>query len=755
MDPSPPSPSFSFWKGPKEFQSKHRRWFPWTARICAAGLAWFFLSITSLQYKPNTVPLLHLGARSDQYVVSQVSFQYVDQEKTSVRYKEAESHIGNIYLLSPIFLGHVEEEWFAKEPTSPSKRLQHNPDLRKLQKQAQEQISDLLHQALFTDRGTIRLVEHILDSPSFDQNTFLGKNILASYQNFYSIDQEGQVPDLLQERIVSILGSKESQPLLNILKKALRTNPEGSDVFVPQHVEQTNLKAALREVMPPWKENIREGTLLLAKGATITEKELDLIQSMYVAMQKQPDKGPMVLMGQSLLALLYVVAITGALQMVDFRFLRSTKHCFLFVFFLCSSWLWMLFISSSWIEWITYLHDFSRFPLVLSLPSILSGLLFSFPVAFLSSGVLLILSILSFQGIDLPYFVGINFASSAICLVKARKSTSRRDLFAICIKTWFLGCLPFLISRMILRQLPWEVVVNDALANFGVLFLSAILANGLLPLFEAAFHTVTDITLTEFTNPTHTLLKRLSIEAPGTYQHTLAVTSMAEVSASAIGANVTLCKVAAMYHDIGKLGNPSVYIENQPDSINIHTLLTPTESARAIRNHVEEGVRLAREHGIPWPVIEIIREHHGTTKISFFRQQHVENVGEISQEEEKEFCYPGPKPRSKESSIIMIVDALEALVRAVSPDRDQIKTMIKEVIHSRISQGQLDECPLSFKEVKYIEEALTKFLLFRKHKRIPYPKGKDHEEGKKGSTEGGNPKGENKTEQGPDPSFLT
>ncbi len=251
---------------------------------------------------------------------------------------------------------------------------------------------------------------------------------------------------------------------------------------------------------------------------------------------------------------------------------------------------------------------------------------------------------------------------------------------------------------------------------------AAALASFLLPVLESLTGTITDIRLLELSNPNVPLLKRLSLEAPGTFQHSLAMANFAEAAAEAIGANPLLARVCCYYHDIGKLAKPEYFVENQR-SENPHDHLTPWMSALVVSNHVKAGLELAREFKLPEPIRDAITTHHGTKLIRYFysraKEKEDPDRGEV---QESEFRYPGPKPRSKEMGILLLADAVEAASRTLqeaSPGR--IESMIDQVIKNVLEDGQLDECELTLKDIEKIGAAFFWVISNAFHHRIDYP----------------------------------
>jgi putative nucleotidyltransferase with HDIG domain len=252
---------------------------------------------------------------------------------------------------------------------------------------------------------------------------------------------------------------------------------------------------------------------------------------------------------------------------------------------------------------------------------------------------------------------------------------------------------------------------------------TAIVVVGLLPLFETGFRILTDINLMEYMNPNHELLQRLMIEAPGTYQHSLLVGSISEAAAQAIGGNGLFCRVATLYHDVGKISTAQYFTENQQSGMNIHQLLTPLESARVIISHVQEGVNLARRAGLPEAFIDMIREHHGTSLVYYFYHKQLEAVDhDLSKIDEREFRYVGPKPRSKESAILMIADSFEAACRCLDEvSEESLMRLIDQIVREKVDDGQFSECNMSFEELERVKQAMVKALMSIGHFRIKYP----------------------------------
>jgi putative nucleotidyltransferase with HDIG domain len=251
---------------------------------------------------------------------------------------------------------------------------------------------------------------------------------------------------------------------------------------------------------------------------------------------------------------------------------------------------------------------------------------------------------------------------------------------------------------------------------------SAIAALGSFVVVGNVFGITTSFQLLELANPTQKLLRRLMLEANGTYNHSLLVGNLAERAAEAIGADPLLARVAAYYHDVGKLDNPLAYIENQAGGENVHDELTPEESVALVKAHVAKGIDLAYQYKLPKPIIAFIPQHHGTAVISYFHARAKEGAANV---DEARFRHSGPKPQSKEAAILMLADGVEASVRSLADhDEPAIRAMVDRIIRERLEDGQFDECDLTLRDVERIREAFVAQLLGMYHRRIEYPQNK-------------------------------
>ena len=352
---------------------------------------------------------------------------------------------------------------------------------------------------------------------------------------------------------------------------------------------------------------------------------------------------------------------------------------------------------------------------------------------FLSAEIALILSVVLSLLAGLA--IGNDANYTAYCLISAIAGSgaiAKADHRSAIMKAGFYtglinaaAVLGILLIQVASVTKPFTFVSVLAHISFAMLggFFSSIVVFVFMPLVETALGYTSDIKLLELANLNHPLLKELIIRAPGTYHHSHIIGILAEAAAEAIGANALLARVGAYYHDIGKIKKPSYYIENVREGASPHEQLNPHMSALVVQAHVKEGIALAKEYALPQSIVDMIPQHHGTKRISFFYEKAKElEDPEVQVVDEKDFRYPGPKPQTREAGILMLADATKATVRALkekSPTR--IQQTVEKVINKSFAEAQLDECDLTLRDLNEIGKSFIRILLGLYHQRIEYP----------------------------------
>ncbi|WP_449390271.1 HD family phosphohydrolase [Clostridium sp. ETTB3] len=320
-----------------------------------------------------------------------------------------------------------------------------------------------------------------------------------------------------------------------------------------------------------------------------------------------------------------------------------------------------------------------------------------------------------------PQIILVAIVANIISSLTLKKVNQRNDILYSTAYLAVSSAIIVLSSGILLSNNIKRILIDVALATGGA-FISGILAMGLLPFLESSFNLVTNMKLLELSNPNNLLLKRLLMEAPGTYHHSIMVANLAEVAAEEVGANPMLVRVGAYYHDIGKIKRPFFFGENQLGGVNPHDKISPALSTTIIISHVKDGLELAKEYDVPTIVTDMIAQHHGTTLVKYFYYTLKNNSENPDLIKEDDFRYPGPKPQTKEAAIIMMADSVEAAVRSIQePTLDKIEAMVNNIIKDKLNSNQLNECDLTFKDLEVIKACFLKVLKGIYHHRIEYP----------------------------------
>ncbi|MFA6598490.1 MAG: HDIG domain-containing metalloprotein [Ignavibacteriaceae bacterium] len=383
-----------------------------------------------------------------------------------------------------------------------------------------------------------------------------------------------------------------------------------------------------------------------------------------------------------------------------------------------------------WVAVITFLFnqisipDAARLLIFIPTVSMLMTIIFDSRVGFYST---IITSLIggALRGNDYP-FVIMNIIAGVLSVYSVRDIKNRTQIFRSFLFI-LLGYVVTITAFGFERFESWQkIIIEFSFAGTNAL-ISPILTYGLLIFFERIFKITTDLTLLELSNFDRPLLKDLARKAPGTFNHSLTMGTLAEAAAEIVGANPLLARVGAYYHDIGKTISPNYFVENQLTTNNIHEEISPEESAKVISDHVLQGIEIAKEEQLPQEIIDFIPQHHGTTLIKYFYDKAIKLYGQEKVDAAK-YRYPGPKPQTKETAIVMLADSCESAVRSIpEPDIEKVENLISNLINERINDKQLDESPLTFGDIRKIKDVFGSILLGQHHRRIRYPKQEEME----------------------------
>lgn len=360
-------------------------------------------------------------------------------------------------------------------------------------------------------------------------------------------------------------------------------------------------------------------------------------------------------------------------------------------------------------------HNFPEYCMPFSLIPMLSAIVFEDPQLSLLITLASSVSLASLAGDN---YLGILFLISGILSGIIVKNARQRVAI---IRAGFIIGLAQAVSLFFIHRLKGTYPERYLIFMINGI-LSSITVIGILPIFEYLFKTITNISLLELADFSQPLLQRMMLEAPGTYHHSLVVGNLSEAASSAVGANALLSRIGAYYHDIGKLQKPEYFSENQNIKTGKHDTLAPTMSKMVIMNHVDEGRELAKKYKLNPRLIDFVLQHHGTSLVYYFYRRALEKSEENQEVAEEGFRYPGPRPNTKETAIVLLADSVEAATRALAdPDPANIKETVQKVINNKFIDGQLDECDLALKDLEKISLIFTRTLTAIYHARITYP----------------------------------
>ncbi len=373
--------------------------------------------------------------------------------------------------------------------------------------------------------------------------------------------------------------------------------------------------------------------------------------------------------------------------------------------------------------------ELSKYLIPISVAAMLLTILFDARIGFMGTISIALLSGILI-GNDLEFIVTVIFISSVAMYMVRR--LRMRSQFITAILAMIAASIFVVIAHGLFKGHSWADMQIDLIYLMVISLLTPIITYGLIGIVEVTSGITTDLTLLELLDFNHPLLKRMQRDANGTFNHSIVVGNLAEACADAINARALLCRVGAYYHDIGKMVRPEYFIENQFSGVNKHDDLKEAMSAKIIRNHVSEGLKLAEEYGLPKIVSNFIPMHHGTTRVEYFYRKALKKVkGDAKKIDENTYRYPGPKPNSKETGILMLCEAIEAAVRSIkNTDIFKVEEMIEKIIKNRLDEGQLDECPLTIDDLRRIkgtvdgQTGMLPVLRGIYHIRIEYPEEK-------------------------------
>lgn len=682
------------------------------------GLFLFFF----LHFQETSVENLELGTNAKRYVVAQVDFAFPDEEATIILRQEAAREIGSIYRIkNDDILNKITG--FQKYIARSEEEISQDGGFKDIAI-ALNLFSDALFSARFTD---IRTVDRIEDITSHE--------LPLSLDNFYvflppSESMTSKLPSQVWNALIKQTFA-EKEIGQDIVQRILNYFQTVEWKFESDQGLEYTIRKLIQMGIPQMYTPVSAGDRIIDRGEKVTSRHVAMILAMKEKMaEKRNLFDPFTLSGSFLLTMLFLFISGIYLKENQPEVVRSNRKLALLASIIVLNLIFAKAVELFLIKTSNSFVDIVRFPLFVPFAAILLASLMNLKIAMFATFFLSIVFALGLSVEGIPFLV-VNIVTSMVALLGTRQIRRRKEVFWVCAKAWVASFLVVLAFNLYANTAFSLSIISDLGNTLLFMLATAVFVVGLLPILESLFQIMTDITLMEFMDPSNELLRRLTVEAPGTYQHSIVVGNLAEAAASAIGANGLFCRVATQYHDVGKLANPQYFTENQLGGVDMHQLLTPLESAQVILAHVSEGVTLARKMSLPEPFIDIIKEHHGTTLVYYFYHKQLELVeGDKKKIDEKDFRYSGPKPRSKESTIIMIADSFEAASRTLDIFTEQtISELIDNLVAQKMEDGQFDESLLTFEELNVVKRAVVKTLLAASHARVKYPPHHPGEEG--------------------------
>jgi len=562
------------------------------------------------------------------------------------------------------------------------------------------------------------VIDQILSLPEEDWQAVRAETISVVDQAMRE-EIRGSQLDQARRRVSTLVGLELSEVEAGIVSDLARDLIKSNSFY---NAEKTNeAKRLARESVQPVSRTIAEGEIILREGDIVTPLDVEALSALGLRQAGIEWQG---VVGTVIFVLL--IAIVLGLYLFRFqqeywvRWPRMLLLLLLLVLFILAA---KLMVSDQAI--LSYLLPTAALSMLLTVLlgpqlAITVTVLFSMVVGFMAGG-----------SLELAVYALVGGLIASLSLVRVE----RLNAFLWAGVYVALANLAVILAFRLPNQ-DYDAVRLLTLAGFSLVNggLSASLTLAGFYLLGTLFNITTSLQLMELARPTHPLLRQLLLKAPGTYHHTILVSNMAEEAAGRIGADALLARVGAYYHDIGKTIRPYFFVDNQVEGVNVHERLDPRTSAQIVISHVKDGLDLAKRHRLPRKIRDFIPQHHGTSLATYFYQQARESEGDEVNEED--FRYPGPKPQTKETAIVMLADICEAAVRAERPASiEEIEELVREIIGSKVLAGQLDECDLTLRDLDEIRNAFVNILQGVFHPRIKYPEEaeRDENEGDKGA----------------------
>lgn len=556
----------------------------------------------------------------------------------------------------------------------------------------------------------------LLDIPKENLDS-LQKNILNIINTAYEKNLEENDEESLKEarenatKDVKVLGLSEE---LSNAFSAIVSNEINPNFFYDVDKTEEKIKEAQKNVS---KVIIKQNQIIVKEGEPVTAEQLQLLSDLGM------------LDDENAKVYSYVYLVVGVflatIMFLQFIYIKSN---YVAVYKDTKKLALISLINIMSLVFARALGFVSPLLMPFACAPMLISLLINYKISLVVSSLNMIL-ISALNGFDIQVMM-IGIVSSILASTLLKRMQQRNELLYTTVYIAIVSAIITVTTGMLISSDFMDVFIKTGISFIGGI-LSGVFAMGILPFLESTFNEVTVLKLLELSNPNSPLLKKLLMEAPGTYHHSILVANLAELAAEEVGANAVIARVGAYYHDVGKTERPYFFGENLMGMENPHNKISPNLSASVIISHVKDGLELARKHNLPRVIQEIIAQHHGNTLVKYFYYTMKNNSDNLEDIKEDDYRYPGPIPSSKESGIVMLADSTEAAARSIKePNKEKVDEMINNIINDKLATGQLNNCELTLKDLDKIRKCFMSSLNGMYHERVEYPKEKKKEDNK-------------------------
>ncbi len=683
---------------------------PWLSKIkqwdrLLIGLLFFILLtfIMSVNLFPQKINL-ETGQVAEEDVFADKTVHYTDEAATNAARDEAEKKVEDVYIIDSSVAKQISEKI-----DSVLTKLQNIINADDMDATAKQQAIAAALPFAMSDNA----MQDLLSAKS-DDVVSLQKDLTSLLQEAYKENISSDDLENVHKSILDSLASENGEEVWYILADGLLSSYLQANYYLDEEKTEA-LKAEAREAVEPIQKTIQKGQKIIGVGDIVTDEHLAELEQLglmkpHVPFSKLLGIAILVLISMTLI-LIYIYLFRNDLYK-KITYLMLTGIIVLLVILIARG---LLAINFSKLAWFS---EMAGYMVPVGAASLMIAILVDRRLSILITAILALLISQITEDNRMGVAI-VAFVSGLSGVLSLKELNQRSELVRAGLYVAGSSFIAILAVNMISEESAQMVLLGALVMGALNGFLTSVLTIGIMPYLENIFGITSSIKLLELINPGHPLLKQLLLEAPGTYHHSVMVGNLSEAACDVIGGDNLIVRAGAYFHDIGNIKRPYFFIENQMSDKNPHDDLPPDMSALILTCHIRDGVELALKYGLPQVIIDIIRQHHGTSLTSFFYQKALESGQSVN---EAEFHYEGPKPQTKEAAIVMLADSVEAAVRSMkSPTMDEISEMVDKIIRKKLNDRQLDEADITMRELDEVQQAFMNVLQGIFHKRIEYP----------------------------------